>query len=153
MTDALIKSKQYKVAVVDFFAADSYKTGDEMNDVGRKLADDFRAALLRRNHEIITEDRESMRYRLRMHGLTTENLRDTATVAWLLGDSGFDAWVSGELSSGVGGLKLKVKAYRVGAYFPEYEGVTLIPFSAELKALVRERPPNEFPSIALCPVV
>jgi TonB family protein len=148
MTDALVKSKQYKVAVIDFFAADSYETSGEMNDVGSKLADDFRAALLRRNHEITTEDRESMLYRLRTHGLTTENLRDTAAVAWLFGDSDFDAWVAGELSSGMGGLKVKVKAYRVGAYFPEYEGETSIPFTAELKALIREKPPREFPSIA-----
>jgi TonB family protein len=148
MTDALVKSKQYKVAVVDFFAADSYKTGDEMNDLGSKLADDFRAALLRRNHEIIAEDRESTRYRLRTHGLTTGNLRDTAAVAWLFGDSGLDAWVAGEISSGVGGLQVKVKAYRLGAYFPEYEGETSIPFTSELKALVREKPPNEFPAVA-----
>ena len=41
MTDALVKSKQYKVTVVDFFAADGYKTDGEMNDVGRKLGRRF----------------------------------------------------------------------------------------------------------------
>jgi TonB family protein len=148
MTDALVKSKQYKVAVVDFLPADDYKTSGDMSDVGRKLADDFRAALLRRNHEIITEDRESMMYRLRTHGLTMENLRDTGAITWVFGDSGLDAWVAGELSGGVGGLKVKVKAYQVGKYFPEYEGETSIPFTAELKALVREKPPNDFPLIA-----
>lgn len=148
MTDALVKSKQYKVTVVDFVAADSYKTSGDMSDVGRKLADDFRAALLRRNHEIITEDRDSMMYRLRTHGLTTENLRDATALTWLLGDSGIDAWVAGELSSDVGGLKVKVQAYQVGKYFPEYEGETSIPLTAELKALVREKPPRDFPAIA-----
>jgi TonB family protein len=148
MTDALVKLKQYKVTVVDFVAADSYKTNGDMSDVGRKLADEFRAALLRRNHEIIAEDRESMVYRMHTHGLTIENLHDTSAITWLLGESGLDAWVGGELSSGMGGLKVQVKAYRLGAYFPEYEGETSIPFAPELKALTREKPPREFPSIA-----
>jgi len=147
MTDVLVRSKQYKVAVEDFFAVDAYKSPGEMNDVGRKLADDFRAALLRRNHEIITEDRATMMDRLRAHDLVVANLTSPATVTWMLRDSGVDAWVSGEISNDPAGLKVKVSAYRVGAYFPEFEGETSIPFTTELKALVREKPPREFPSI------
>lgn len=148
MTDVLVKSKQHKVAVVDFFAADGSKTDGQMNDVGRKLADDFRAALLRRNHEIVSEDRATMMDRLRAHDLVVANLTSPATLTWMLRDSGLDAWVSGELSDDPAGLKVKVKAYRVGAYFAEYEGDTAIPFTPELKALVREPQPSEFPSLA-----
>jgi hypothetical protein len=73
MTDVLVKSRQYKVVVVDFFAVYAYKGPGEINDVGRKLADDFRVALLRRNHEIITEDRATMMDRLRAHDLVVAN--------------------------------------------------------------------------------
>jgi len=148
MTDVLVKSRRYKVVVVDFFAVDAYKGPGEINDVGRKLADDFRAALLRRNHEIITEDRATMMDRLRAHDLVVANLTSPATVTWMLGDSGLDAWVSGEISNDPAGLKVNVSAYRVGAYFPEFEGEISIPFTTELKALVREKPLRKFPSIA-----
>jgi hypothetical protein len=80
MTDVLVKSRQYKVVVVDFFAVYAYKGPGEINDVGRKLADDFRVALLRLNHEIITEDRATMMDRLRAHDLVVANLTSPETV-------------------------------------------------------------------------
>jgi TonB family protein len=150
MTHVLVKSKQHKVVVVDFFAADAYQTGDEMNDVGRKLADDFRAALLRRNHDIEVEDRAKMMDRLRKHDLIIENLRSPATVTWLLGDSHVDAWVSGDLSKDAEGLlKVRVQAYQVDKSFSEYEGETSIPITPELNALIGKKPPSEFPSMAI----
>jgi TonB family protein len=148
LSAALVKSKQFKVVVVDFFAADEFKSADDMDDLGRRLGDDFRAALLRQNHEITTEDRATTMERMRAHGLILGNLRSPATLTWLLGDSGVDAWVSGELATGVGGLKVKTRAYRVGAYFPEYECETSIPLTEELKALIHEKPKSEFPSLA-----
>ena len=150
MTDVLVKSKQHKVAVVDFFAADGSKTDGQMNDVGRKLADDFRAALLRRNHEIVSEDRATMMDRLRAHDLVVANLTSPATLTWMLRDSGLDAWVSGELSDDPAGLKVKVKAYRVGAYFAEYEGDTAIP--CEFPSLARAGLNGvTFPACLYCP--
>lgn len=148
MSDGLVKSKQFKVVVMDFWAADEFSSADQMDDLGRRLADDFRAALLRQNHGIVAEDRAKMMKRLREHGLVIENLRSPATITWLLDKSGVDAWVSGELSSGIGGLKVKTRAYRVGAYFPEYEFETSIPLTEELKALIHAKPKSEFPSVA-----
>lgn len=119
-----------------------------MEDLGRRLADDFRAALLRQNHEIVAEDRAAMMERVRTHDLVIENLRSPATVTWLLGESGVDAWVSGEMSIGAGGLEVKTRAYRVGFYFTEYESETSIPLTEELKALIHEKPKSDFPSLA-----
>jgi TonB family protein len=148
MSEGLVKSQQFKVAVTDFFAADEFNSADQMDDLGRRLADDFRAALLRQNHEIVAEDRATTMKRVREHDLVIENLRNPATVTWLFEKSGVDAWVSGELSSGVGGLKVTTRAYRVGANFPEYEFETSIPLTEELKALIHEKPKSEFPSVA-----
>jgi len=148
MSDRLVKSKHFKVVVVDFVAAEEFKSPDQMADLGRRLADDFRAALLRQNHEIMTEDRTTTMERVRTRGLVIENLRSPATVTWLLGESGVDAWVSGEMSSGVGGLKVKTRAYQVGTNRPEYEFETSIPLTEELKTLIHEKPKSEFPSLA-----
>jgi TonB family protein len=148
MSAGLVTSKQLKVVVVDFFAVDAFRSADQTGDLGRRLAGDFRAALLRQNHEIVAEDRATTTERLRMHDLVIENLRSPSTVTWLLENSGVDAWISGELSSGIGGLKVKTRAYRVGAYFPEYEFETSLPLTEELKALLHEKPKSEFASLA-----
>ena len=148
MSERLVKSKQFKVVVVNFFPADEFKSADQMDELGRRLADDFRVALLRQNREIMTEDRAATMERVRTRGLVIENLRSLATVTWLLTESGVDAWISGEMSRGVGGLKVKTRAYQVGADVPEYEFETSIPLTEELKALIHEKPKSEFPSIA-----
>jgi TonB family protein len=141
MSNVLLKSKQTKIVVLDFVGT------EEMDALGQELGNEFRDALVRESPKLSVEGRSQTIDRLLKSDLVIENLRSPATVSWLFGNTGIDAWVSGDMSTGIGGLKVTVQAYRVGAYFPMYTFESSIPLTDKLKSLIRERPKDEFPSL------
>jgi TonB family protein len=141
MSDVLLKSNQTKIVVLDFVGT------DEMDALGQELGNEFRDALVQESAKLSVERRTQTIEKLQKSDLVIENLRSPATVSWLFGNTGIDAWVSGNMSTGIGGLKVTVQAYRVGAYFPMYTFESSIPLTDKLKALIRERPRDEFAAL------
>jgi TonB family protein len=130
--DALSHAKLRSVLVYDFVGP------DEMDDLGQKLADDFRLALAKTPNGLQVADRSKIQELLKKNELIPANLHEFVTQRWFSGQTGFDAWISGTMSKGLGGLKLSVQAFCVKSSDQFYEADTSIPLTEDLKALITE---------------
>ena len=141
---SLSQAKLKTVMVFDFDGP------DEMDALGQKLAEDFRAALAKSGKGLQVEDRSQLLELLKKNELVSANVRDAATEQWLAGQTELDARISGELSKGIGGLKITVYAHcNLKSCDRFYQFETSIPLTDDLKALIRGRPKeyDEFASL------
>jgi TonB family protein len=145
MAAALSQAKLKTVIVVDFDGP------DEMDALGQKLAEDFRAALTKSGKGLQVQDRSQLLELLKKNELVSANVRDAATEQWLAGQTELDARISGELSKDIGGLKVTVYAHcNLKSCDRFYQFETSIPLTDDLKALIRGRP-KEYDDFASLP--
>jgi TonB family protein len=144
MADALVKARETNVVVVDFHGVDGDKAmrAHDVSALGQKLADDFRAALLHENATLQVETRTQTMQRLQEKHLVMENLTDIQTVAWFFAQTPLTAWIGGEMSSGLGELKITVAAHPLRKHFETYTFEGSIPLTEELKALIHDPAPE-----------
>ncbi len=144
MAAALSQAKLETVIVFDFDGP------DEMDALGQKLAEDFRVALTKSGKGLQVQDRSDLLELVKKNDLVPANVRDAGTEQWLAGQTQLDARISGELSKGIGGLKITVYAHcNVKSCDRFYEFDTLIPLTDNLKALIAEadKEKDEFSSL------
>lgn len=133
MAASLSHAKQKTVMVFDFVGT------DEMNALGQRLAEDFRVALTKSGKGIQVQDRSQLLELLKKNDLVPANVRNTATEQWLAGQTEMDARSSGEISKGIGGLKITVYAHcNLKSCDRFYKFDTVIPLTDDLKALIAE---------------
>jgi TonB family protein len=120
---------------------------DEMDALGQKLAEDFRAALIKSAPELRVEDRSRMLELLKKNSLSLSNLHDDEVTKWLGRQSGTDAWISGALSSGTGVPKVTVMAFRAKNSDQISKFETDVPLSNDLRALIGKSEAGGFASL------
>jgi TonB family protein len=130
IAESLSQSKQKGVIVLDFVGT------DEMDALGQRLADDFRIALAKSAHGFQVQDRSQLLELLRKNELVRANLRDEATAKWLVRQTSADTWISGTLSTGIGGLRVTVEAFRLNTSNQISKFETSLPITNDLKALI-----------------
>lgn len=141
-TAAALSHSQLNVVMVFDFAGP-----DQMDVVGQKLAADFRAALIKSGHGVQVEEHSLLRELLRKNDLAASGLHDASLAQWLALQSGADAWISGTLSNGSGGLTVTVKAFGVKSSDQILKFETSVPLGDDLRALIGKSEEDEFPSL------
>jgi TonB family protein len=149
MAEALVKAKQTNVVVVDFVWVDGKGIGArDVSALGERLGNDFRAALMRQSLKLSVESRAKTLERLQKKQLVMANLRAPQTAEYLFGGTLLTAWIGGEMSSGVDGLKITITAHPLGKRSVSFSTEASIPLTEELKALIRDPAPDEFAALA-----
>lgn len=140
-SSSLSHSKLKTVVVFDFVGP------DETDALGQRLAADFRAALAKSAHEIQVEDRSLLLGLLKKNDLAPSGLYDAFVAQWIALQSGADAWISGTLSNGGGGLTIAVKAFVVKSSVQIFESEASTTLSDELRSLIGKSEGDEFASL------
>jgi TonB family protein len=141
MATSLSKAKLRTVLVVDFVGP------ADMDALGEKFAADFRAALTKSAHDLQVQSRSQLLELLKKNELEFANLHYFGTARWLVGQSDADVWIYGTLSTGIGGLKVRVDAYPLKNPERYFEFDTSVPLTDNLKALIEEKEKDEFSSL------
>ncbi|MGO9588967.1 MAG: TonB family protein [Candidatus Acidiferrales bacterium] len=129
MADSLSHSKQERIVVLDFLGAGG------MEPVGQELAAEFRTALSKSARGFRVDDRSQLLEVLRENDLVPGNIRDSQAASWLLRQTGADTSILGNISAGIGGLRLSVTAHRVADSDSIVSFETSVPVTQDLKAL------------------
>jgi TonB family protein len=138
MAAALSHAKLKSVMVFDFVGP------DETDALGQKVAAGFRTALAKSAYGLQVEGRSRLIELLQENELVPANLHTYATEQWLVGQTDLDAWISGTLSNGIGGLKVTVDARcNLKSCDRFYEFQTSTPLTDDLKKLVGENKNEE----------
>ena len=141
MAASLYNANLKTVMVFDFAGP------DEVDAVGQKVAADFRAALIKSGRGIQVEEHSLLLELLKKNDLAASGLYDVSVAQWLALQSGADAWISGTLSNGSGGLTVTVKAFGVKSFEQLSKLETSVPLSDDLKALIGKREEDEFATL------
>lgn len=135
---SLAGAKAERVVVLDFI-------GDaDVNALGEKLAEDFRAVLVKEGGGLKVEDRLVTMERVNEAELVTGNLRDANMVRWLYRNTPLSAWVAGLVERQGDVLKLTLQIHALGSGAANGEFSTAIPLLDDLKALIEAPDADEF---------
>jgi len=132
MAAALSQAKLKTVIVFDFDGP------DEMDALGQKLAEDFRAALTKSGKGLQVEDRSQLLDLLKKDKLAPDGISDAGTASWVLKPTQTQAFILGTLSNGGDGLQLSVEAFRVERSQRISKFETSLPLTDDLKAFIEE---------------
>jgi TonB family protein len=138
MADSLAQAKEKNVAIFGFVGP------DETEALGQKIAGDFHVALARSAHNFRVEDLSRLLEILGKTSAWSASVDDAGTASWFLRDSDVDTSILGTVSNEAGGLRVRVRAFRVRDAQPISEFETLVPLTDNLKELIGRSAGREF---------